>query len=91
MFYLISYDLEDDRTRTRLAHRLRDFGKRVQFSVFEADIKETELVQLKQVLGKVELGANDSIRLYTVCEACLKKMTIWGSGEITADKDFYIA
>lgn len=88
---LISYDLEHDRTRTRLAHRLKDFGKRVQYSVFEADITDAELEKLHQVLKKVELKKEDSIRVYIICEACLKKITIYGTGEITQDKDLYIA
>ena len=33
---VVSYDVPDDRRRTRLADRLLDFGVRVQYSVFEA-------------------------------------------------------
>ena len=54
MFILISYDISDDKKRTRLAKRLKDFGPRVQKSVFEADVKTEELNKLK---------INDIIRL----------------------------
>lgn len=35
MFYLISYDIPDDRRRVRVAKTLKDYGDRVQYSVFE--------------------------------------------------------
>jgi len=36
MLILVSYDVPDDRRRTRLAHALKDFGERVQYSVLNA-------------------------------------------------------
>src|SRR6185436_13646804 len=35
MLILVSYDIPDDRRRTKLANALKDFGERVQYSVFE--------------------------------------------------------
>ncbi len=83
MLVLVSYDIKDDKTRTRLAKKLLDFGPRVQFSVFEADVSSKELTRLKQMLGKVKLGERDSIRLYNLCETCF--------GKVTKDKEIYIA
>lgn len=91
MLVVISYDIEDDKTRTRLAHKLKDFGPRVQLSVFEADVSDKELQRLKKMIDQVELAKDDSIRMYQFCEACFKKVKIWGSGEITKDRAYYIA
>lgn len=91
MLVVVSYDIEDDKTRTRLAHKLKDFGPRVQYSVFEADVSRQELPALYNMLTQVELGADDSIRVYHFCEACFKKVKIWGSGVVTKDKDYYVA
>ncbi len=90
MLVIISYDIEDDKTRTRLAHQLKDFGPRVQFSVFEADVSEPELQKLNKMLSKVDLARDDSIRLYRICESCAGKIKIWGSGKVTKDQDYYI-
>jgi|YNPNPStandDraft_1061719.scaffolds.fasta_scaffold93088_1 CRISPR-associated protein Cas2 len=90
MLVIISYDIEDDKTRTRLAHQLKDFGPRVQFSVFEADISESELRNLNKMLGAVALAKDDSIRLYRICESCAAKIKIWGSGKVTQDQEYYI-
>lgn len=91
MLVVISYDIEDDKTRTRLAHKLKDFGPRVQLSVFEADVTDKEFQQLKKMIDQVELAKDDSIRIYQFCEACFKKVKIWGSGEVTKDRAYYIA
>ncbi|MBN2093054.1 CRISPR-associated endonuclease Cas2 [candidate division KSB1 bacterium] len=91
MLIIISYDIEDDRIRTRVANKLKDFGPRVQFSVFEADINAEELKRLEKLLDKTQLAKNDSIRVYQICETCKTKIKIWGKGDITQDKEFYIA
>jgi CRISPR-associated protein Cas2 len=90
MLIIVSYDLENDRTRNALAHLLKDFGPRVQKSVFESDVQPKELERLCAKLAKVKLGKQDSIRLYHLCEACAPKVQIWGAGKVTKDKDFYI-
>lgn len=90
MLIVISYDLENDRERKRLAHTLKDFGPRVQKSVFEADVRPKELERLYAKLGKVKLGIEDSIRLYQLCEACAPKTRIWGVGKVTKDAELYI-
>jgi len=90
MLVLVSYDIKDDKTRTRLALKLLDFGPRVQYSVFEADVSDKEFIKLKQMLGKVKLAENDSVRLYQLCQTCFGKIKIWGKGEATKDKDIYI-
>lgn len=91
MLIIISYDIEKDKTRTRLAKKLKDYGPRVQKSVFEADVKPAELDKLRDVLGKVKLEGEDSIRLYLICAECAGKVEIWGIGQVTKDAAYYIA
>ncbi len=91
MLIIISYDIEKDKTRTRLAKKLKDFGPRVQKSVFEADVKAEELNKLRDMLGKVKLETEDSIRLYLICGECAGKVEIWGVGQVTKDATYYIA
>ena len=61
----------------------------MQLSVFEADVTEKELKRLKVMLTEIELEKDDSIRLYQICETCFKKVKIWGSGEVTKDREYY--
>lgn len=73
-----------------LANRLKDHGPRVQLSVFEADVTADELIRLKQMIADVERDKDDTIRLYRLCAECVSKIELWGEGEVTGDKDFYI-
>ena len=90
MLIIVTYDIEDNRKRTRLAKKLRDFGPRVQKSVFEADIDDEELKRIKTMLDEIKLKKSDSIRLYHICGECKKKIKILGAGSVTEDKKFYI-
>jgi CRISPR-associated protein Cas2 len=90
MIVIVTYDISEDRVRTRLMKDLRDFGPRVQYSVFETDINEKEFEKLNMMLAKVDLGEQDSIRLYQICRHCEGKIKLWGQGEVSKDKPYYI-
>ena len=63
MFYVVSYDIADDRRRNAVAKILEDFGTRVQESVFDCLLEEIALLDLKERLGAVMDRDLDSIRL----------------------------
>ena len=48
--YLVTYDVADDKRRTRIMNTLRDHGDRLQFSVFRCDLSLREVQLLKQTL-----------------------------------------
>ena len=50
-FVLISYDISDDKRRSKIMKALEDHGKRVQYSVFECHLRSKELEQLKNRLA----------------------------------------
>ena len=47
---IISYDISDDRRRRKIMQTLEDFGRRVQFSVFECLLLPVEFEKLQQKL-----------------------------------------
>ncbi|HEC91764.1 MAG TPA: CRISPR-associated endonuclease Cas2, partial [Candidatus Atribacteria bacterium] len=49
---------------------LLDFGRRVQYSVFEAHLDWSSLENLKERLQRVISQAEDSIRIYRICGEC---------------------
>jgi CRISPR-associated protein Cas2 len=90
MFVVISYDIEDDKKRYKVSQILENYGTRVQYSVFECIINEQQLKEIKEKTKNIVNKEKDSIRIYIICENCLKKIDIIGIGEITRDLDFYI-
>lgn len=51
-FYLACFDVQDDKLRRLVVKALLEYGYRIQGSVFELAISESELQQLTQKLTK---------------------------------------
>jgi CRISPR-associated protein Cas2 len=90
MFYAISYDIRDNRRRLQVAKVLKDFGERVQLSVFEARLEARDLERLqRRVLKHLDLDT-DSLRLYPLCAACVPGIEVLGQGVVTEDPEVII-
>ncbi|MDY0361175.1 MAG: CRISPR-associated endonuclease Cas2 [Desulforegulaceae bacterium] len=71
MFYLICFDIVDDKKRYRAVKILKKYSVRVQKSVFEAyDLDDYKLQKLRSKLSEVIDHSSDSIRYYPLCRAC---------------------
>ena len=69
MYILVTYDVntesrEGQRRLYKVAKLCKDYGQRVQNSVFECILTEVQLAQLKDKLLNVMDTTNDSIRIY---------------------------
>jgi len=87
---VVSYDVPDDRRRLRLAHALKDFGVRVQYSVFECHLEAEQLEKLRQRLGRLVDTQKDNVRLYRFCQDCGTKLETFGTGKPTEEPDVYV-
>ena len=85
MFYVISYDIPDDRRRSQLAKVLKGFGTRVQYSVFEAHLNKRQYGELKHAVARLIEPAEDSVRYYALCGACEGRIEVPAIGEVTSD------
>ncbi|MGA1871277.1 MAG: CRISPR-associated endonuclease Cas2 [bacterium] len=90
MLYLISYDIPDDKRRGKLAKVLKDYGDRVQYSVFECLLDHILLKRMVARIKKAIKEEDDSVRIYTLCGNCEKAVTIIGQGERSELEDVYI-
>lgn len=90
MFLVVSYDITDDKRRTRLAKVVEDYLTRVQYSVFEGEIDEKHLQEMLKRVRKVIAKEEDSVRVYRLCEACLTRTQVIGRGSLTKDPEVYI-
>ena len=83
MFYVISYDIPDDRRRNQLAKELKGFGTRVQYSVFEAHLSRAQYEELKRAVSRIINPSEDSVRYYRLCGACAERIEVPAIGEVT--------
>ena len=77
-FYVIAYDIPDDRRRTKVHKILSGFGQWTQYSLFECFLTSKERVLLRNKLDRMLEPAEDSVRFYPLCEGCLGKVKTVG-------------
>ena len=87
MFYVISYDIPDDRRRGQLAKTLKGFGTRVQYSVFEAHLSRRQFEELQRAVARVVDPTKDSIRYYALCSVCTARIEVPALGNVTSDPE----
>ena len=88
MFVVVCYDIPDDKRRNRISEILEGFGERVQFSIFECDIKPENLKKMKEKLTKV-LKSNDSVRYYYLCGECVQKVGVVNGPPVTKAQAYF--
>ncbi|MFN7961578.1 MAG: CRISPR-associated endonuclease Cas2 [Thermoanaerobaculia bacterium] len=80
MRLVVSYDISDDKKRTKVAGMLENFLTRVQLSVFEGELDAPVLVQLvKKALPLLD-AETDSLRVYRLCGPCAARVDVYGAG-----------
>jgi CRISPR-associated protein Cas2 len=75
MYLVVSYDIHDDKRRNRIHKVLKNFGERIQFSVFECDLTKEQLLRMQHMLERIiEEEDHDSVRFYHLCDSCQRKV-----------------
>jgi len=85
---VIVYDIVDDKTRRIVGDILEGFGRRVNRSVFECQVKNAKVrKKLEEGLAYEIDPKLDSLRIYTVCANCMQTSTVLGKEPDAFDKD----
>ncbi|NJN19113.1 MAG: CRISPR-associated endonuclease Cas2 [Oscillochloris sp.] len=89
MFIVVSYDIIDDKRRTKVLKHLRGYGTHVQYSVFECDLERAQIERLKlELRDLIDLNA-DSVRVYMLDVAAVRRIAVLGLGRVTVDPPYY--
>lgn len=79
MLILVVYDVSDNKRRTKLAHLLEGYGRRVQESVFECFLNRRELGELHQKIMRRVKPEEDNVRFYWIPADAVEKTLAIGS------------
>jgi len=78
--YVVAYDISNDKKRKKIGEELEAYGKRVNFSVFEIQIKnQSQKAKLEDKLLELLDPKYDSLRFYHICQNCIEKS--WSLGD----------
>lgn len=84
---LAVYDISNDRRRTKLHNLLCNYGTPVQYSVFECLLTPEEKEKMMKAALKIIRKKADSLRFYSLCAECAKKISGNGKEEMPPQKD----
>jgi len=75
MKYVVTYDISNDKRRTKLSTLLEKYGLRVNYSVYECELNQTKFdkllyeIELKKLINK----KYDSLRFYYIHEKAMSR------------------
>ena len=79
---VVTYDIPDDRRRTKVMKALAGYGRWVQYSVFECELRPADVERMKGRLRQLIDKKQDDVRIYPLCENCLDKATVLGKAHL---------
>ena len=69
---------------------MKNYGGRVQKSIFECEIDENLYIEMKTRIEKILNPEKDSVRYYFLCERCRERIEISGIGVFTETEDIIV-
>jgi len=79
MRYLIAYDITDDVQRNATYKYLSGWGRRIQKSLFECDLKYEQLKAIVAYIEDLIDSETDRCHVYKVCAECIADRIVLGS------------
>lgn len=90
MFVIVSYDISEDKRRTKIHNLLKSYGQWVQYSIFECELTQTQYAKLRSRLAKLINPETDSIRFYFLCRCCQGKVERIGGEQPVDNTIFFV-
>jgi len=90
MLIVVCYDIADNGRRTRLHKTLEAYGRAVQRSVFECDIRPQDFERLRRKVHRLTRPDDDQVRYYVLCEACVKRIDVKGGPPVQRAPAYYL-
>jgi CRISPR-associated protein Cas2 len=88
-FLIVSYDIPSNRRRYKVMKTLEGFGTRVQYSVFECNLKSNQVDDLRKRLWKL-IQNEDSVRLYFISADDVKRIERLGDTRTVEERIFIL-
>ncbi len=86
MYYLITYDISSPKRQRRIVSFCKDYGQRIQKSVFECHLTQTQFETLWESLLTVANPKEDHIIAYPICQSCIKNVHQFPRKKIRSEK-----
>lgn len=90
MFYVVAYDLPDNKRRSRVFKIMKGYGIHTQYSLFECELSDRELEIMTRKLQKVIDKSEDDIKIYPLCKSCVEKVECHGKAVLNTEEEVIV-
>ncbi len=91
MNMIVAYDIANPRRLNRVAKVVKDYGIRVQKSIFEVSLDKRLFAEMTARIEKEIEPSEDGVKYFPLCEKCAGTLEIIGQGiYIDPDEEFYV-
>ena len=73
-FYVVAYDIGDDKRRSKVVKLLESIGTRMNFSVFECMLTDIQYRNMYKQLEKIVVRREDWVNIYPICTECYARI-----------------
>ena len=88
---IVAYDITSNQRIVKVAKIIKDYGVRVQKSIFEVSVNP---VLFEEMTARIEMTiepGTDGVKYFPLCEKCAGTVEIIGQGQYTdPDEEYYI-
>ena len=91
MNMIVAYDIADPRRLNKVAKVVKDYGIRVQKSIFEVEVDSGRFTEMKARIEEIIEPSEDGVKYFPLCEKCAGTVEIIGQGVfVDPDEEYYI-
>lgn len=91
MNMIVAYDIANPRRLNRVAKIIKDYGFRVQKSIFEVRVDERRFREMKSRIENEIEFAEDGVKFFPLCEKCAGTLENIGNGIfVDPDREYYV-
>lgn len=70
MNMVVAYDIAEPRRLNRIAKVMKDYGVRVQKSIFEVEVSPAAFAEMRRRAEEIMEVAEDGVKYFPLCERC---------------------
>ena len=91
MNMIVAYDIADPKRLNKIAKVIKDYGVRVQKSIFEVEVDGGLFTEMKSRVEEIIEPFEDGVKYFPLCEKCAGTVENIGQGVfIDPDEEFYV-
>lgn len=73
-FFVVAYDIGDDKRRAKVVKLLESIGTRMNYSVFECMLTDVQYRSMCKQLEKIVIRREDWVNVYPLCTECYARI-----------------